>query len=134
MKLKTIALSSALALVATSASAAELSRKPFGQLSSGEAVEAITLTNSHGVSATVITYGATLQSLIAPDRAGKKADIALGFADAAAYAKNASYFGASVGRFANRIGKGRFTLDGKSYQLALNNNGVTALHLSLIHI
>ncbi len=129
MKLKTIALSSALALVAiSSANAAELSRKPFGQTPSGEAVEALTLTNSHGVSATVITYGATLQSLIAPDRTGTKADIALGFADAAAYAKNASYFGASVGRFANRIGKGRFALDGKTYQLALNNNGVAALH------
>lgn len=129
MKLKTIALSSALALVAiSSANAAELSRKPFGRTPSGEAVEALTLTNSHGVSATVITYGATLQSLIGPDRAGKKADIALGFADAAAYAKNASYFGASVGRFANRIGKGRFALDGKTYQLALNNNGVAALH------
>ncbi|KQV57532.1 MULTISPECIES: aldose epimerase family protein [unclassified Caulobacter] len=129
MKLKTVALSSALALVAiSSANAAELSRKPFGKTPSGEAVEALTLTNSHGVSATVITYGATLQSLIGPDRAGKKADIALGFADAAAYAKNASYFGASVGRFANRIGKGRFALDGKTYQLALNNNGVAALH------
>ena len=128
MKLKTIALSSALAFVALSANAAELSRKPFGALASGEAVEAITLTNAHGVSATIITYGATLQSLIGPDRAGKKADIALGFADAATYEKNASYFGASVGRFANRIGKGRFSLDGKTYQLALNNNKVAALH------
>lgn len=133
MKLKTIAplsllMGSALAFVALSANAAELSRKPFGALASGEAVEAITLTNAHGVSATIITYGATLQSLIGPDRTGKKADIALGFADAAAYEKNASYFGASVGRFANRIGKGRFTLDGKTYQLALNNNKVAALH------
>lgn len=110
------------------AGATELTRKPFGQIPSGEAVEAITLTNTNGVSATIITYGATLQSLIGPDRAGQSADIALGFADAAAYASNASYFGASVGRFANRIGKGRFTLDGKAYQLALNNNGVAALH------
>ncbi|CAN5504774.1 galactose mutarotase [soil metagenome] len=108
--------------------AADYARKPFGQTPSGEAVEAITLSNGHGVSATVITYGATLQALIAPDRAGKPADIALGFADAGAYVKNASYFGASVGRFANRIGKGRFSLDGKTYQLALNNNGVAALH------
>lgn len=134
MKLKTIAphalvAGSALALVAfSSAHAVELSRKPFGTIASGEAVEAITLTNAKGVSATIITYGATLQSLIGPDRTGKKADIALGFADAAAYEKNASYFGASVGRFANRIGKGRFTLDGKTYQLALNNNKVAALH------
>ncbi|MBO9546261.1 aldose epimerase family protein [Caulobacter sp.] len=129
MKLKTIALTSALTLVAvSSASATELSRKPFGAISSGEAVEAITLTNAKGVSATIITYGATLQSLIGPDRTGKKADIALGFGDAATYEKYASYFGASVGRVANRIGKGRFTLDGKSYQLALNNNKVAALH------
>ncbi|WP_066730282.1 aldose epimerase family protein [Caulobacter sp. CCH9-E1] len=129
MKLKTIALCGAFALTATStATAAELSRRPFGQTPSGEAVEAFTLTNAKGVSATVITYGATLQSLIAPDKAGNKADIVLGFNDAAAYVKNASYFGASVGRFANRIGKGRFELDGKTYQLELNNNGVAALH------
>lgn len=108
--------------------AATLSRAAFGQTPSGEAVEAFTLTNGQGVSATVITYGATLQSLVAPGRNGTKADIVLGFADAGAYARNASYFGATVGRVANRIGKGRFTLDGKAYQLALNNNGVAALH------
>jgi aldose 1-epimerase len=108
--------------------AADYARAPFGKTPDGTAVEAITLTNGKGVSATVITYGATLQSLIAPGRDGTKADIALGFKDAEAYAKNASYFGASVGRFANRIGKGKFTLDGKTYQLALNNNGVAALH------
>jgi len=118
----------AAALLPTASLAADYARKPFGATPSGEAVEAITLSNGHGVSATVITYGATLQALIAPDRAGKPADIALGFADAGAYARNASYFGASVGRFANRIAKGRFTLDGKAYQLALNNNGVAALH------
>jgi aldose 1-epimerase len=112
----------------SSASAADYARAAFGKTPDGVEVEAITLTNGKGVSATVITYGATLQSLIAPGRDGTKADIALGFKDAAAYAKNASYFGASVGRFANRIGKGRFTLDGKTYQLALNNNGVAALH------
>lgn len=129
MTFKTIALCGALTLVtASTATAAELTRRPFGQTPSGEAVEAFTLTNGKGVSATIITYGATLQSLIAPDKAGKKADIVLGFNDAAAYAKNASYFGASVGRFANRIGKGRFELDGKTYQLELNNNGVAALH------
>lgn len=128
MKLQTIALASTLVLAATSAQAVELSRKPFGQIPSGEAVEAITLTNGKGVSATVITYGATLQALVAPDRDGKAADIALGFADAETYARTASYFGATVGRVANRIGKGRFNLDGQTYQLALNNNGVAALH------
>ncbi|WP_029907020.1 aldose epimerase family protein [Caulobacter sp. UNC358MFTsu5.1] len=108
--------------------AADYARASFGKTPDGVEVEAITLTNGKGVSATVITYGATLQSLVAPGRDGTKADIALGFEDAEAYVKNASYFGASVGRFANRIGKGKFTLDGKTYQLALNNNGVAALH------
>jgi aldose 1-epimerase len=111
-----------------SGQAATLSRAAFGQTPAGEAVEAFTLTNAHGVSATVITYGATLQSLVAPGRNGTKADIVLGFSDAAAYARNASYFGATVGRVANRIGKGRFSLDGKSYQLALNDHGLAALH------
>lgn len=128
MRLKTIALCGAALLLAGTVQAAELSRKPFGTLPSGESVEALTLTNGNGVSATVITYGATLQSLIAPGRDGKTADVALGFIDAAGYASNNSYFGASVGRFANRIGKGRFSLDGKTYQLALNNDGVAALH------
>ena len=118
----------AVAILPASALAADYARAPFGKTPDGVEVEAITLTNGHGVSATVITYGATLQSLVAPGRDGTKADIALGFKDAEAYAKNASYFGASVGRFANRIGKGKFTLDGKAYQLALNNNGVAALH------
>ncbi len=118
----------ATACLPVSALAADYARASFGKTPDGAEVEAITLTNGHGVSATVITYGATLQALIAPDKAGKKADIALGYSNAAAYVKNASYFGASVGRFANRIGKGRFTLDGKTYQLALNNNGVAALH------
>lgn len=112
----------------THALAADYARASFGKTPDGVEVEAITLTNGHGVSATVITYGATLQSLVAPGRDGTKADIALGFADAGAYVKNASYFGASVGRFANRIGKGRFALDGKTYQLTLNDHGLAALH------
>jgi aldose 1-epimerase len=116
------------ALLPASALAADYARGDFGKTPDGGDVEAIVLTNQQGVSATIITYGATLQSLVAPDRSGVKADIVLGFKDAATYVRTASYFGASVGRFANRIGKGRFALDGKTYQLALNNNGVAALH------
>ncbi|PVM83271.1 galactose-1-epimerase [Caulobacter radicis] len=126
--LPSLALFAAAAAAPLAAQSAEISRKSFGQTPDGQAVEAITLTNAKGVSATVITYGATLQALVAPDRAGKKADIVLGYKDAADYVNAANYFGGSVGRFANRIGKGRFTLDGKTYQLALNNNGVAALH------
>ncbi|MGK2286342.1 aldose epimerase family protein [Pedomonas sp. V897] len=114
--------------VSGQALAADVARASFGQLSTGETVEAFTLTNNNGVSARVITLGATLQSLVAPDRNGKSADIVLGYATAADYEKYANYFGVSVGRYANRIGKGRFTLDGKTYQLALNDNGVAALH------
>lgn len=117
-----------LAAAAQPAHAVTVKRSNFGVLASGQVVDAFTLTNARGVSARVITWGATLQSLIAPDRSGARADIMLGFADAAAYEHHGSYFGASVGRFANRIADGRFTLDGRAYQLAKNNNGVAALH------
>ena len=127
---RSLPLLAGVALIATSASAsaATVKRTSFGKLSTGQEVDAFTLTNSRGVSARVITWGATLQSLVSPDRTGKKADIMLGFADAAAYEDHGSYFGASVGRYANRIADGRFTLDGKNYQLEKNNNGVAALH------
>ena len=110
------------------AAMAEVTRVPFGHTADGSAVEAITLTNAHGVSATVLTYGATLQAFVGPDRAGRPGDIVLGFSDAAAYERNASYFGGSIGRFANRIGGGRFDLDGRTYQLPLNDHGVSMLH------
>ncbi|EGF93131.1 aldose 1-epimerase [Asticcacaulis biprosthecium C19] len=118
-------------LLAVSAQAADVKRAPFGQLAdggpNGGKVEAITLTNARGTSATVITYGAGLQALITPDRDGKPADITLGYADLATYISTPQYFGATVGRFANRIAKGQFTLDGKSYQTPVNN-GVNSLH------
>lgn len=109
------------------AQAAEISRAKFGSLPDGRPVEAITLRNAQGVSATIITYGATLQSVILPDRAGKSADVALGYKTLDGYLKKPEYFGTTVGRFANRIAKGRFTLDGKSYQTPVNNNG-NSLH------
>ncbi|SNS11927.1 aldose 1-epimerase [Sphingomonas laterariae] len=109
--------------LATSAPAfaAEISRAAAGTLADGTAVEAITLKNSHGVSATILTYGATLQSLIAPDRSGKPADVVLGYDDLASYVDHPNYFGVTVGRYANRIAGGRFSLDGQSYQLPLND-------------
>jgi aldose 1-epimerase len=96
-------------------------RTPFGTLPDGTTVEAVTLSNSHGVSARIITYGATLQALVAPDREGHGADIALGYDDLAGYVQHPNYFGATIGRYANRIAGARFTLDGKSYALALND-------------
>lgn len=103
-------------------------RRPFGHTPDGTPVEAITLADGGGVSATLISYGAALQALVAPGRDGQLADIVLGFADAAAYVAAASYDGATVGRVANRIAGGRFVLDGRTYTLARNDHGRAALH------
>ncbi|MBM7406456.1 MULTISPECIES: aldose epimerase family protein [Sphingomonas] len=115
------------ALTAGTASAAEVQRSAAGTLKDGTAVEAITLVGANGVSARVLTYGATLQSLIAPDRDGNKADVVLGYDDLADYVDHPNYFGVTVGRYANRIAGGTFTLDGKKFQLPLNE-AANSLH------
>ena len=87
-----------------------------------------TATNRHGVVAKWIARGATLTELHVPDRAGNLADVVLGFDDVAGYESGANqHFGCTTGRYANRIAKGQFTLDGKQYQLAVNN-GPNHLH------
>ena len=115
------------ALSAHAANAAEAKRTPAGTLKDGTAIEAVTLSNAHGVSARILSYGATLQSLMGPDRNGKIADVMLGYDDLASYVDHPNFFGVTVGRFANRIAGGRFTLDGKAYQLPLNDK-VNSLH------
>ena len=115
------------ALSAHTADAAEAKRTPAGTLKDGTAIEAVTLSNAHGVSARILSYGATLQSLMGPDRNGKIADVMLGYDDLASYVDHPNFFGVTVGRFANRIAGGRFTLDGKPYQLPLNDK-VNSLH------
>lgn len=110
-----------------SAEAASVSRAPFGALAGGEQVEAITLANGHGMSARIITYGASIQSVIVPDRRGERGDVALGYASLADYVDKPQYFGSTVGRVANRIARGRFSLDGKAYQVPVNN-GPNSLH------
>lgn len=107
--------------------AAEVSRRPFGVMPDGRQIEAVTLSNSHAVSATIISYGAALQSLILPDQRGRKADVALGHASLQAYLEKRQFMGATVGRVANRIAGGRFTLDGRVYQVT-RNDGPNALH------
>ena len=102
-------------------------REPFGTLPGGAVIEVVTLKNQHGVSARIISYGATLQSFNAPDRNGRMADIVLGYDDLAGYVQRPNYFGATVGRYANRIADGRFTLDGKTYQLSRNDK-TNSLH------
>lgn len=107
--------------------AATATRRDFGALSDGTPIEAVELSNSRGVRARVITLGATLQSLSVPDARGKSADIVLGYGNAQQYLDDPQYFGATVGRYANRIANGRFTLDGKEYLLP-TNDGPNHLH------
>jgi aldose 1-epimerase len=108
---------------ASAAHAADTAREKAGQLADGTVVEAITLRAANGVSARILTYGATLQSLIAPDAKGHKADVVLGYDDLVSYVDHPNFFGVTVGRYANRIADGRFSLDGQTYQLPQNNNG-----------
>jgi aldose 1-epimerase len=103
-----------------------IDKAPFGRAGE-QPVEIYTLTNVHGIEARIMTYGATIVSLKTPDRAGEFRNIVLGFDTIDAYLAGVPYFGATVGRFANRIANGRFTLDGKSYQLP-QNDGVNSLH------
>jgi aldose 1-epimerase len=104
-----------------------VSRAPFGTLPDGTAIELFTFTNANGIEVRAITYGGIIVSLRTPDRNGKLDDIVLGFDALDGYLTNSPYFGALIGRYGNRIARGRFTLDGKSYALALNN-GPNHLH------
>ena len=105
-----------------------ITSKAFGLNQCGEQVTAYTLTNAIGASVTVIDLGAILTSIIVPDKDGQMADVALGFDSAERYAAPHGSMGDTVGRYGNRIGKGRFTLDGQTYQLALNDHGKNSLH------
>jgi aldose 1-epimerase len=114
-------------VVASPALAAEASQSTFGTMPDGRSVPAVKLSNANGVETTIIALGATLQSVILPDRDGNKADVALGYDNLGDYLKQPQYFGSTVGRFANRLAGGRFQLDGKTWQTPINN-GANALH------
>lgn len=102
-------------------------REIFGSLPGGEAVEAVTLANRSGTSARIITYGASLQQVLVPGRDGTLADVTLGHSTLQPYLDHPQYFGSTVGRVANRIAGGRFSLDGADYQVPVNN-GPNSLH------
>lgn len=104
-----------------------VSRAPFGRTADGTAVDIFTLRNQNGVEVSVINYGAIIKSIRTPDRHGAFADIVLGFDTLDGYLGRHPYFGAVVGRYANRISLGRFTIDGIGYRLAMNN-GPNHLH------
>jgi len=99
----------------------------FGKLPDRREVHQYTLTNKAGMVAQIIDYGATVTSLLVPDRNGKIEDIVLGYDSLQGYVDGTAYLGGLVGRYGNRIGKGRFQLDGKEYQLTIND-GENHLH------
>ncbi len=101
--------------------------KTWGKTAEGENVNLYTLSNSKGMQATVTDYGARIVTLVVPDRNGTPGNVTLGFDSLDGYQKENPYFGAIVGRYGNRIAKGRFTLDGVEYKLAVNN-GANSLH------
>ncbi len=95
--------------------------KPFGITAEGQKVLIYTLTNCKGATATISNYGGIVTTLKMPDRNGKFSDIVLGFKTLPEYETKSPYFGCLVGRYGNRIACGKFSLDGKTYQLAINN-------------
>ena len=120
-------LGGAILMSVTAAAAASVTRKEFGRTADGAVVDLYTLTNKSGLIARIMTYGATLTELHVPDRSGKLADVVLGFDTFEPYGKGHPFFGSTTGRVANRIGGGKFTLDGREYKLAINN-GPNTLH------
>ena len=113
--------------VSSLASAQSITKTPFGKTSAGENVDLYTLRNADGIEAKITNYGGIVTSLKVPDRKGKFDDVVLGFNDLDSYLKGHPYFGALIGRYGNRIAKGRFTLNGVEYKLAVNN-GENHLH------
>ncbi len=108
---------------ATGASASTMpASTSFGKTADGTEIQLFTLTNAHGLRASISTYGGTLTSLLVPDKDGKMSDIILGFDNVSGYLSPAfrqsnPYFGALIGRYGNRIAKGQFTIDGQTYRL-----------------
>jgi len=128
LTLASLGLSIMLATLGAQAAGLSSERSAFGALPDGTTIEKYTLRNSHGMQATILTYGGILQSLLVPDKHGKLADVVLGFDDVHGYQSNPTvYFGATIGRYGNRLADGRFSLDGKTYQVP-TNDGPNALH------
>jgi aldose 1-epimerase len=133
-RLKILSLSLVAALLVGCTSACKLTQqkgqiivKPFGTAPDGTEVNLYTLRNVNGMEVGICNYGGLVIFLKVPDRNGKFADVVLGYDNLPDYIKDSPYFGALIGRYGNRIAKGKFTLDGKEYTLAVNN-GPNALH------
>ncbi len=120
-----------LVIFASAARTQDVRKQAFGKTADGKPVDLFTLTNSKGMEVRAMTYGGIIVSIRVPDKNGKMADVVLGHDDLDGYLVNPPYFGAIVGRYANRIANGTFTLDGKTYTLA-KNDGPNTLHGGLI--
>lgn len=114
-------------MLANPVQAATAERNGFGKLADGRAVERVVLTGRDGTRVSVVALGAAIQSIRTPDRDGRAEEVTLGYSDVETYVDKPQYFGVSVGRFANRIAGGRFTLDGRDYTLE-TNDGPNHLH------
>jgi aldose 1-epimerase len=116
-----------LGVALSAADASGPSPQPYGKTREGTPVERYSLKNAHGVEIDIITWGGIVTRIVVPDRQGKLGDIALGFDRLEPYLEPHPFFGALVGRYANRIANGQFTLNGRTYTLA-KNNGPNSLH------
>lgn len=115
-----------LAVCASAETRNKVEKTSFGKVD-GKNISLYTLKNSHGMEVSITNYGATIVSIKVPDNKGQIADVSLGYDNIDGYVADKSYFGVTAGRYANRIAKGRFTLDGKTHQIPLND-GPNALH------
>jgi aldose 1-epimerase len=124
-----VAIASAACLIgcAPALSKVQISKESFGAAPDGTPVDIYTLRNAKGFEAKITNYGGVVVSLKAPDRQGTLADVVLGFDNLSDYIKGCPYFGALIGRYGNRIAKGKFDLNGKTYTLA-TNDGPNHLH------
>src|SRR5262245_27614160 len=105
----------------------DIRKQPFGKTANTENIDLYTLTNANGIQVSIINLGGIVTALKVPDRNGKLANVVLGFDTVEGYLENRPFFGAIVGRYANRIAKGSFSLDGKQYALP-KNDGENTLH------
>ena len=125
------ALAASLAMPVLDEKSAEMAKpmekKVFGTTADGKTADLYTLKNKNGMQVSITNFGATVVSIMAPDKTGKMADVALGYDDLAGYELNKNYLGVLVGRYGNRIAHGKFSIDGTEYTLA-KNNGDNSLH------
>jgi len=126
-----VALAASLAITALAGKSAEMAKpmekKVFGTTADGKTADLYTLKNKNGMQVSITNFGATVVSIMVPDKAGKAADVALGYDDLAGSELNKNYLGVLVGRYGNRIAHGKFSIDGTRYTLA-KNNGDNSLH------